>query len=290
MQNIQKKDVGKSTYELTIIVSKDVIAKESEKAFEALCKTLKLSGFREGKVPKDVAKKHIKNDDIYKRALDELLPSIYKDAIAQENLKPIVSPKIRLNKTNTDEDWEIAITVAEKPSVKLGDYKTFVKNLKAEQKKDDIWVPGKSTKKGDERADNVKKNRLMNKILDLLIKRMPIELSDMIIEAEMDKRMTQLVDDVRKVGLTIERYLQSKGQTMESLQAKMKTEIAGMYALEFILEEIAEQEKITVDNADLEEVFSSIKKKEERAQAQKNAYFYASMLKRQKTLDFLLSL
>ena len=88
----------------------------------------------------------------------------------------------------------------------------------------------------------------------------------------------------------IDDYVRSKNTTVETLRGQFAKEIRDMYIMEFALEKIADDHKITVENSDLEKVFSSIDDPKKKKDAQANAYYYASVLKKQKTLDFLLSL
>jgi hypothetical protein len=52
---------------------------------------------------------------------------------------------------------------------------------------------------------------------------------------------------------------------------------------------IADKENITVEKQDLEKIFVNLSP-EERKKAEENSYFYASILRKQKTLDFLINL
>ena len=97
-------------------------------------------------------------------------------------------------------------------------------------------------------------------------------------------------DDVEKLGMTVDTYLQSKNTTIEALRQQYRNEIEGIHKMEFLLNEIADKEEIRVENSELEKLFTAIKDEKERAMAQQNAYFYAALLRKQKTLDFLLGL
>lgn len=98
------------------------------------------------------------------------------------------------------------------------------------------------------------------------------------------------MDNVQKIGLTVEGYLQSKGLTMERLKEQYTREITDMYRLEFILLDIADKEKIEVTEADMNSLYANLKEDKDKESAKANAYFYASVLRKQKTLDFLISL
>ncbi len=283
------KHLPKNTVEITVTVPKEDIIAESAKAFEKLHGQLELKGFRKGKAPKDMAQKHLKSDAIYSEMLKTLLPRLYEEIVKKESLQPIISPKIELTQAKEGEDWEFKIHVALKPAVDVKNHKEIIAKVKADAKKTDIWIPGKD-KEPSEEAKNEDKQKLLNQVLEALIKETGIEVSDLIIEEELNRRLSQLVDDVQKIGLTTESYLKSKNLTMDELKARFKREIEDTYKLEFILAEIADQAGIKVEQADIDKLFSTIQDEKERQAAQANAYLYASVLRKQKTLDYLIGL
>jgi FKBP-type peptidyl-prolyl cis-trans isomerase (trigger factor) len=77
---------------------------------------------------------------------------------------------------------------------------------------------------------------------------------------------------------------------MDSLKAQCMREIEETYKIEFILMAIADEAKISVNQEELDKLFSSITNEKERASAVQNAYFYATILRKQKTLEYLNSL
>jgi len=278
------------TYDLNITIPTEDIQVQYKKAFDLVLSQFEFEGFRKGKVPRSIGEKHIKKDAVYQQLIHSFIPSVYEDIVKKENLKPIVNPKIDLVKAKENEPWELKITVAQKPDVKLKDFKKKVQEIKASSKKDDIWVPGKDQKVRTEQDEKAKKDKLFNEILTGILKEVECEVSPLIIESELNKRLSQLVDDVQKLGLTVDAYLQSKGLKMEQLKKQYSDEISQMYKLEFILMEIADQEKITVGQEEIQKIFAGIKDPKEQASAQQNAYFYASVLRKQKTLDYIIGL
>ncbi|NCO88436.1 hypothetical protein COW98_01880 [Candidatus Roizmanbacteria bacterium CG22_combo_CG10-13_8_21_14_all_35_9] len=287
MYSYKLNKLPKNTLEINLNIPTSDINEEYERAFSRLQQELTVEGFRKGKVPKAMAEKHLSKETVYQEMIKTLLPRVYEEIIKKEALKPIVSPKIELVKAKEKEDWQIKITLAEKPLLELGDYKKTIKEIKTNQKKEDIWVPGKGDK---EKPKEENKNKLLNEILNIVLKTSKVELSDLIIEEELNHRLTRLLDDVQKIGLTIENYLKSKNLTMEQLKASYRKEIEDTYKLEFILSEIADKENIKVEKEDLDKLFTNIKEEKERKAAEANSYFYASILRKQKTLDFLISL
>lgn len=282
------KKLPHNSYELLIDVTWDEIEKEYKSSFDVILAEFSFEGFRKGKVPASLAEKHIAKDQVYNQLIRSLLPRIYEDIIKKEGLKPIVSPKIDLVTAKEKETWQIKATLAEKPTVELGEYKKKLLEAKANLKKDAIWVPGKDEAKKED--PNAQKDKMLSEALSILLKEVKCEVPFLLIESELNRKLTQLVDDVQKIGLTIDSYLQSKGLTMERLKEQYTREITDMYKLEFILLDIADKEKIEVSEDDMAKLFANLKDDKEKESAKANAYFYTSVLRKQKTLDFLISL
>jgi len=277
----------KNTVEITLNLPTSTITKEKETAFVRLQGELTVVGFRKGKAPRAIAEKNLSNETIYQEMMKILLPKIYEEIIKKEKLSPIVNPKIDLTKAKEKEDWEIKITLCEKPAIDLGKYQEAVKEAKTKAKKGDIWVPGKE-KQPEKPEEN--KSKLINEVLSAVLKEVKIEVPDMIIEEELNHRLARMVDDIQKIGLTVDAYLKSKNLTMDILKNQYKKEIEDTYKIEFILGEIADKEGIKVEKSDLDKLFLNIKDEKERKTAEANGYYYASVLRKQKTLDFLTSL
>jgi trigger factor len=291
MYSYKVKKLPKSTVEVTVDVPRQDIASEEEAAFQRIRKVTTVQGFRQGKVPSDIARKHVKKESVIQEMVRSLLPRIYEEIVKKENLKPIVSPRVELIKAKEGEDWQFKITVAEKPEVDLGNYKEEVKKAKAEsasRRKADIWVPGQKEK--PEESKEVQDQKVLNEVLEVLLKTAKVEIPDLLVEEEVNRRLTALVDDIQKIGLTTDAYLKTKGLTMEELKERYRKEIADTYKLELILGEIAEKEGIKIEKEDLDKLFANIKEEKEKKAAEENAYFYASVLRKQKTLDYLLGL
>lgn len=287
MYTYKTKKLPKNTVEVEILIKSSFLKQKKDEAFSRLQKELVVEGFRKGKVPAEIAKKYIANEQIVQEMISKVLPEIYSEIVKKESLKPIYNPKIDFVKAKDGEDWEIKITIAQKPTIDLTDFKKIVKEVKQQEKKPDIWLPGKDKQEKKQEVDNT---QLLNKILEALLNKIKVEISDLILDEELNYRLTALVDDIRKIGLTTEAYLKSKNITMEELQKSYKKEIEDTYKLEFILNEIADKEEIKVDQADLDKLFANITDEKQRKQALQNSYYYASILRKQKTLDYLISL
>ena len=90
-----KKDKSNNdlTKNVNIEISKKVLDQVTEDKLLVIGKKAKIKGFRPGKIPRSVLKKHY-GSEAYQDAISELLQKGYADAINDGNYKPISSPDI----------------------------------------------------------------------------------------------------------------------------------------------------------------------------------------------------
>lgn len=93
-----------------------------DNAFAKLVKKVKVDGFREGKVPRNVFEKKFGTGDIISEAMQEMLDKKYTETIINEKLVPVVEPKLEIISMD-DDGFEANITFILDPEVKLGKYK-----------------------------------------------------------------------------------------------------------------------------------------------------------------------
>lgn len=274
-----------AVYKATIPFSE--ITEKFEIALKKIAEETKIEGFRKGKAPIDIVRKSTSKEKVYDKLIQDAIPDIYNQAIKMDNLRPFISPKIELKHAKENEDWIIEISIALEPEVTLPDYKKIVQDVRNETKKDDIWVPGKDAPEQTDAQVVEKKEKFLNEVLKRLMDGTKVVMPEMLIEEEVKIRLSRLVDDVRKIGLTIEAYLQSRDTTQEKLREELVQDIMNTYKLEYGLNQIGDKENITVDKSEVDALLEGIKSPEERKKAEQNGYVYTMMLRKQKIIDFL---
>ncbi len=289
MYTYQRKNLPKQTIELIVTSPWADIEEQYNTSFEALRKELAVEGFRKGKAPKEVAEKNLRKEAIYDHLLRAYIPKVYSEIVQKEDMKPVVPPRIELESAKENEEWKVKLTTAESPKVNVGKYQEKVKEAKNKVKSSDIWVPGKD-KELTEADKEKQKNAEFQAALQAIMDETTIEISDLIIDEDVERRLSRLVDDVQKVGLTMDGYLKSKNLTREQITEQIKKEIEENYKIEFALQAIADKEDLKVEQAEIDKMFEGIKDDKEKAAAMQNAYYYAALLRKQKTLDFITSL
>lgn len=275
---------------LTITIPWTDVAATYEKVVVDMVKNAELPGFRIGKAPRDLVEKNIDKTKVYEEALKTLIPTAYNAAVTEHKVKPVVSPKIELKDATENKDWVCIAHTCEKPAVTIGDYKKAITELKASKGKK-IWKPGDLTAQAGptEDKDNDTKPTL-DELLMALYNNVTVTIPPILSEHEVNRLLSELIDQTKKLGLTVEQYLASTGRAGETIKKEYAEQARRTLTLEFALEEIADGEGILVSDDDIDAVIKTGKTDEEKKTLENQRYYLASVLRRQKTLDFLASI
>ena len=121
----------KNVFEEIVTFSKEEWDVAIDNAYEKVKKDIKMDGFREGKVPKDVFYKKAGKESLYRDALDILFIEAYKRALENKDYKPIIEPGVEIVKMDS-EGLTLKFIITTRPEVKIKKYTGL--NIK---KKDD---------------------------------------------------------------------------------------------------------------------------------------------------------
>ncbi len=125
-----------NVFEETVKISKEKFDEAIDKAFEKKKSSIKMDGFRQGKVPKDVYFKKAGKESLYMDALDILLPDAYDEVM--KNYKPIIDPKVDIKSIGED-GVEFIFTITTMPEVEISKYKGLnIKKDKVSVSKEEI--------------------------------------------------------------------------------------------------------------------------------------------------------
>ncbi|KKR71397.1 hypothetical protein A3A55_04455 [Candidatus Roizmanbacteria bacterium RIFCSPLOWO2_01_FULL_40_14] len=278
------------TVELAITIPWSEIKTQYDKTVDELIKHVEIKGFRKGKAPRAQAEKELNKSKVYEEVIKHIVPESYTKAVRDNNIKPIIQPDIRLDKAKDEEDWQITAITAEMPEIKADNYKKVIQDAKGDMKKDDLWLPGKDNNEQSVMNNREKRQKMLNAILESLLINTDLTIPSIMVKNETDRRLTNLLDEIKKLGLTIETYAKSKNLTPDQVRSQVEQEVTNTYKLEFLLDYITEKENITVDEKEIADAIDKIEDKKEKEAVEKNKYYLANMIRRQKTLDRLLSL
>ena len=117
------KKLSDSRVELTVTLDAKDLKTAGEKAIEKLAKEVRVEGFRKGKVPTEVAKKFIPENDLNAETADIAVRTTVIAAFAENEKSPLVVPNVNVTKYVPGEMMEYTATADIIPDIKLGDYK-----------------------------------------------------------------------------------------------------------------------------------------------------------------------
>jgi len=277
-----KKEADRS-FEIQIIIPARRIKEKYQKILREHGQEAKIKGFRKGQAPLDLVEKKIGKDSIYQQLIQKIISETYSEAIKKHDLRPIIPPKISLVSAKEGKDWKIKITSCELPEIKTDQLKKEVRELNAKSK---IWTP----KKGEKPTKNQepqKKEQRIQEVINTIVKTTKIILPKTLIDYEMTRKLSGLIEELQKVGLKIEQYLSSNGITLEQLKAKYRREIEASWKIDLVLEKIADENKIVVSG---EEIDRLTKANTSVNKNKVNPYLASKLLRRQKTLEYLVNL
>lgn len=279
-----------NSFELTINIPWVEVKPVYETVIEKFVSEIEVEGFRKGKAPRDLALKKIDQGHIFGETINNLLPKVYSEAIRQNNLTPIVNPKVQIISTEEEKEWVFKAISCERPGVDLANSLEEIKSINAKGK---IWTPGSANtenKVKDAKQESEEKNKRISDIIGKLLELVKIIIPEVVIEQETSRLISQLVDDVRAAGLTLDQYINSKGTTGEQLQTQFKSQAEATLKLEFILEEIAKQQKITVEENEIDAIINKETDEKAKQTLKAQSYLLAAVLRREKTLTYLANL
>jgi trigger factor len=109
---------------LEVEVSPEAVKRGVEAKVRDLRKQVRVPGFRPGKAPRRIIENHVGRDYIYMEALQDSLPTWYSEAVVEQDLRPIDTPRIDFDGTlDEEEGFKFSAEVEVRPEASLGEYK-----------------------------------------------------------------------------------------------------------------------------------------------------------------------
>ena len=287
------------------------------KARNKIAQTVKISGFRKGKVPADVVEKMVGNTDIIEKAMEDVLPEAYIAAIKAAGKKPLTQPSFQAVSVQVGQEWVVEAQIAEKPEIKLGDYKKVVKEAKkaaeSEIKAREVEIEKAAKKYEEEKKAGTlkvepgheghdhspkpvtaeqKKEITLQTIYQALIEEVKPQIPELLVRHEVEYDLDQLGRQLQAIQMTFEQYLQRRGISQEQLTQQMAMSALGRLQLVFIIDTVAEETKADVSD---EEVTKYVEEKvdprmkEQYATSPEYKNLVRQTILRQKIADSLLA-
>jgi trigger factor len=122
----QIEELGENRVRLTVEVAPDQVQHAVEHAMSDLSQSVKIPGFRKGKIPKPVLVSRLGKDRIYAEAVDSHIGGWFWSAASRSRLRPVADPEYEFELPSTsDEGWSFAATVEVQPLPEIVDWTTL---------------------------------------------------------------------------------------------------------------------------------------------------------------------
>jgi FKBP-type peptidyl-prolyl cis-trans isomerase (trigger factor) len=275
------------TIQITFTIAWNEINKARNRATEELGREIEVPGFRKGMAPLTKVSEKIPQQKLIEKTLSEILPRILGQAISENNLKIAIYPKFELISAGEGEDWQVRAVTCEIPPLELSNYKEAIRGAFNTEV---IWTPDKQ---GSEDKGQISTAEKEQKILEILVNTIKPTVPKILIDEEVNARLSQLLERIEKLGLTLEGYLASIGKNPQSLRQEYEAQSLSAISIELILNKIAEDEGVKVDTNEVDNAIkagSASEDLQKRLNSPEQRNIIESVLKRRKALDFLLTL
>lgn len=260
------------TVQITFTIPWEEIKKLRESTIAELAENIEVPGFRKGKAPIDKARERLDPQYVIEKTLSRILPKLFADAITENKLTPAMYPKFELLHAHEEEDWEVRATTAELPQFELGDYEKVISaRFKKEEKE-----PTKEQKE--------------NLALEALQAEYTFAIPKILIEEEVNSRLSSLLERLEKLGLSLESYLASINKTSDSLREEYAGQAENAIRIDIVLGAIAQKEKIQASDSEAEEFIKIANAASPKTITSEQKSTVNSFLIKRKVLDKLASI
>lgn len=263
--------------QITFTIPYALVKKAKEETIAEFAKDIEVPGFRKGMAPLDKVEAKIPERELIEHSLGHILPKALSEAINTHSLKIAIYPKFELVSAEGDKDWQIRAITCELPEMDLGDYKKVIA--------------------GEIRSASLKKEPTREEreqiVIKTLLDSIKMVIPKILIDEEVDSRLTNLLSRIEKLGLALESYLSSIGKTPDSIRAEYETQAKDAIALDLILSRIFEAENLTVDEKEVAsalEVSQTTQKPTAEEDMEQRKRVIETILKKRKALEYLTNL
>jgi FKBP-type peptidyl-prolyl cis-trans isomerase (trigger factor) len=306
--SVKKPLIAPNTIIKLVIPKKDAESAYA-KALKKLAKKVKVDGFRKGNVPAKIAEESLNPQSVVEEALQLIVPELYTKEVKKSGKQPLTHPEFNPISLKKGEDWVLEAHIAERPEINLKSYKETVKKAKKQATKELETQIKKTTEEAkkhekeckDDKHDHKspkptaeeKKNFTLQFIYRELVEKLKIEVQELLVKEEVRFDLDNLNNQLKQMNIPFEKFLEHRKMTFEQLSTELAAGALSRIQMSFIISEIANTEKMTVEKADLDAEFAKITDENTRKQQEANPRYIdmiSQNILRQKVADYLLAL
>jgi trigger factor len=121
--NAKMEKIENNVVKLEVTVEVEKFNEAMKKAYTKNAKQFNIPGFRKGKAPMNIIKKHYGEGVFYEDAINFCCDDTYPEVLKEHNIKPVDYPQIDIVQIGEGKDFVYTATVIVVPEVQLGEYK-----------------------------------------------------------------------------------------------------------------------------------------------------------------------
>ncbi len=264
------------TIQVTFTLSWKDVSTVQNQVLEEEGQKVTIPGFRKGKAPLSKVKEKVSSQVVIEHTLNHFYSFIISEIINTHKVKPAIYPRLEILKAIDEEDWEIRATTCELPQFELGDYRKLVlDNVKQEK----VQTP----KPQKEQA-----------ILKTLVENIKITIPALLVDEEVNQRLSELLARIEKLGLQLESYLTQIGKNPQTLREEYIAQAKSTISIELILGKIANTQGIKAEESEVDSAIKAASagqvEVEKKLNTPKQRNIIKNVLQRRTVLDSLVAL
>jgi len=285
--NVEKQP--KSTLKITITVENDKVKKAYDEVLEETVKTTEIEGFRKGNAPKNMVEDKIGVSNLYGHVVDHLLKEFYTQALKENKISPVSNPRVEIKEFDIDKDFEFNAVVAIRPEIKVKEYKKALKKA-FEDKKEEIKKQKAEALKKGEQIPEIPAHLGANEVIEILLEDSEVEVADILIQEESDRVIGRLLDQLRGINLSMEKYLKAQEKTADGLRKEYDEISEKSIKAEFVMSHLIQKEGIEVTDKEIDEMVGALgdPKTAERMQSPMERLYIKTILQKNKLIGKLI--
>ena len=141
--------------------------------------------------------------------------------------------------------------------------------------------------------EHIKAEEKEQEVIKALLEKTDIAIPKILIDEEVNSRLSKLLERIEKLGLNLDSYLASVGKTPDSLRAEYELQARNSISLDFTLTKIATEQKIEISDKETDaaiEAAGTDSKIKERLNTPEQRRVIKGVLARRAGLDSLCAL
>ena len=131
--DVNVEQLGPVKKKINVAIPPEKVAEEIASTYQKLKQTVKIRGFRPGKVPQDILKKYYK-EEVEGEVISRLIQGSYPEALKQLHIVPVSQPVVENGVLEEGKEFLYSASFEVKPEIELREYK----NLPVEQEKFEV--------------------------------------------------------------------------------------------------------------------------------------------------------